>query len=62
MSNAAKPVSKPGKYGTLYLFEIAYRDTPVPNEVNFTTRLWAYDIEHAVQKSVSCTAPSSTAC
>lgn len=45
----SKPATKQGKYGTLYLFEISYRDRFDPFNTG-TSRYWAYDSEHAVEK------------
>lgn len=45
------PRTKPGKYGTLYLYEIEYTDDTDPS--GFGTdhvRYWAYDPEHAIDK------------
>ncbi len=46
--------SKPGKHGTLHLFEIAYTDKPERDDgqpyYNGTSRVWAYDADHAVEK------------
>ena len=44
-----KPMSKQGEYGTLYLYEIAYCDVH-DSDIAFTTRVWAYDAEHALDK------------
>lgn len=47
-------VTKPGKYGTLFLYEIAYTDRPERDDgqpyYSGTQRTWAYSIEHAVEK------------
>ena len=49
-----KPITKPGKHGTLYLYEIAYTDRPERDDgqpyYNDTQRVWAYDLDHAVEK------------
>lgn len=44
-------VSKPGKYGTLYLFEITYRsDTDTEGREPLKGRWWGYDIDHAEER------------
>lgn len=40
-----KPVSKPGRYGTLYLFELEYTDSADGGCPVFKTRKWAYDTD-----------------
>ncbi len=37
--------SKPGKHGTLYLFEITYRDTS-DHDISFKNRVYRYDLDH----------------
>lgn len=44
-----RPRTKKGKYGTLYLYRIAYRDLD-PACPRFTTKLWAYNREHAEER------------
>ena len=44
-----EPATKPGKYGTLYLYQIAYCDAS-DSTIAFSTRVWAYDSEHALDK------------
>jgi hypothetical protein len=47
------PITKPGQYGTLYLYEMSYTDPS--DRVMFgvrQTRLFAYNEEHAVDKWV----------
>lgn len=41
--------TKPGKHGTVYRYEIDYR-SPDPGSPTFTTRMWAYDFEHALER------------
>lgn len=49
-SAAARPYrTKPGKYGTLYLYRVIYRNRFVPDET-FITNLWAYNPEHAEER------------
>ena len=44
-----KTQTKPGKYGTLYRFELTYRDSC--DEFNTGIQsVWAYDVEHAIEK------------
>ncbi len=45
-----KPTTKPGKHGTLYLYELTYTDTSDPGMGESTTRLWAYNLEHVEDK------------
>lgn len=50
------PITRPGKYGRLYLYRVTYEDSPVlPGEVGYRDayRTWAYDSEHAEQKFLS---------
>lgn len=48
---APRPFAKkPGKHGTLYLFEIKYRDEGDPASPTFEQKEWAYDPEHAEDK------------
>ena len=47
-----EPATKPGKYGTLYLYQIAYCDVS-DSTIAFSTRIWAYDSEHAIDKFYS---------
>ena len=42
------PRSKPGQHGTLYLYEITYRDGS--DGPTFKQRTWAYSLEHAEQR------------
>lgn len=42
-------VSKPGKYGTLHLFAVAYEDS-FDRFNRGVIRTWAYDAEHAEEK------------
>lgn len=42
-----KPLTKPGKHGTLYRYRIAYEIDP---GVWFTWSTWAYDADHAVDR------------
>lgn len=50
----ATTTTKPGLYGTLYLFKITYTDdSPEPNGFGEATcKLWAYDYEHARERFV----------
>lgn len=43
-------VTKQGKYGTLYLYEIVYTDLDDPCCPDFTTRMWGYDAEHVQER------------
>lgn len=43
-------VKKPGKYGTLYLFRLVYRDKGDFASPDFTWQTWAYNFEHAEDK------------
>jgi hypothetical protein len=45
--NTTTPTTKPGMYGTLYLYRIVYRDLD-PGCPDFTTRRWAYCEEDAI--------------
>lgn len=55
-----RPVSKPGKHGTLYLYRVSYCDgvetcdgmraTPDPAAPPMYVDVWAYDTEHAMEK------------
>lgn len=45
-----KPVSKPGKHGTLYLYAIKYRDKYDSVAPEFEQRTWAYSEEHALDR------------
>lgn len=36
--------NKPGKHGTLYLYEITYRDAG--GSPDFKSRVWRYSLEH----------------
>ena len=40
-------VSKPGKYGTLFLYTVTYTDPGDPGFGEDTWRTWAYSLEHA---------------
>jgi hypothetical protein len=42
-------ITKPGKHGTLYLYEIRYRDGG-DGHFEATCRCYAYDAEHAQEK------------
>lgn len=48
----SRPLTKTGKHGTLYRYEITYRDYTTYNEIGYdaTQRVWAYNIEHAEEK------------
>ena len=46
----AKPTTRPGKFGTLYLYELTYTDTSDSGMGELTCRLWAYNLEHAEDK------------
>ena len=46
--NISRPVSKPGRYGTLYLYRIVYRDRD-PASPAFEWRTWAYTSDHALE-------------
>ena len=45
-----KPLSKPGKHGTLYLYEIVYTDPTDDCMGEMTQRLWAYNAEHLADR------------
>ena len=45
-----KPLTKPGKHGTLYHYVLTYGDSIDPNFPDSTWRTWAYDSEHALDK------------
>ena len=40
--------TKPGKYGTLYLYEITYTDSSDAGCGEMTARVWRYSLEHVV--------------
>ena len=42
--------SKPGKFGTLYLYEVRFRDRTDPDNPFDRGRYWAYDADHAVDR------------
>lgn len=44
-----QPVTKPGKHGTLYRYELVYRDNSDMSP-EATQVVWAYDQEHAIEK------------
>lgn len=44
------PIMKPGKHGTLYLYELVYDDGPDSGCPEFKTRTWAYNMEHAIER------------
>lgn len=48
------PITKPGRYGTLYRFKIQY--TAGEGSPVFLWRTWAYDAEHAWEKWHDCNA------
>ena len=43
-------VKKPGKHGTLYLFNVRYRDKYDFASPDFDWKTWAYNEEHAEQR------------
>jgi len=43
-------MSKPGKYGTLYLFTVSYNDPTDPAFGTQTYQTWAYNAEHVSDK------------
>ena len=43
-------ITKPGQHGTLYLYRITYRNAGQDDHERFTTRLYAYDVEHALDR------------
>ena len=46
-------VTKPGKYGTLKLYELTFSCTCDPySPCNGTSKMWAYSVEHAEEKFV----------
>lgn len=46
-----RPRTKPGRYGTLYRYRVAYRgEERDPAAPDFDTFVWAYDEEHALEK------------
>lgn len=47
-----EPLTKEGRHGTLYRYEIEYSDEVNGNDLMFrsTWRCWAYDSEHAIDK------------
>lgn len=42
--------TKPGQYGPLYLYQIAYTDPSDDGCGEHTERLWAYNTEHALDR------------
>ena len=46
----SKPLTKPGKHGTLYHFVLTYGDDIDPSFGPMTWKTWAYDSEHALDK------------
>ena len=47
----ARPVTKPGKHGTLYRYRVVYRGVEHdPAAPAFDACVWAYDEEHALEK------------
>jgi hypothetical protein len=47
---ASKPLTKPGKHGTLYHYVITYTDPTDDYFPDMTWKTWAYDSEHALDK------------
>jgi hypothetical protein len=43
---AGKPRTKPGKYGTLYLYELEYTDGGDRGMGVLHSRVWRYSLEH----------------
>lgn len=43
-------LTKPGQYGTLYRYELTYRDEHDADCPEMRWRCWAYDAEHAAIK------------
>jgi len=51
MPRATSPgLTKPGRFGPLYLYRIAYRDKDDPSCPVFRWNAWAYSAEHAEDK------------
>ena len=50
MTNAT---TKPGQHGTLYLYEITYTDPSDDCIGELKQRMWAYNIEHALDRFYS---------
>lgn len=48
-----KPVTKPGTYGTLYLYLVRYTDTRDDCCPTFQQRMWAYNLEHVEDRFYS---------
>lgn len=42
-------MTKPGRYGTLYRYELVYTDESDAGFGEMTTRLWAYSLDSAVE-------------
>ena len=43
-------ITKQGEHGTLYLHRIVYRNAGQDDHERFTTRLYGYDKEHAIDR------------
>lgn len=50
MGKSKQAITKPGRHGTLILHEIVYTDDGDGGCPEFSVRVWAYTIEHAVEK------------
>ena len=49
------PLTKPGRYGTLYRYRIMYRGTEDdPGQLDQPWHCWAYNLEHAEEKFYDC--------
>jgi hypothetical protein len=48
MMSASKYMTKPGQYGTLYLYEVTYSDDQRDGQPSYTgtQRVWRYSLEH----------------
>ena len=46
----SKPLTKPGKHGTLYHYVITYGDDIDPDFPDMTWKTWAHDSDHALDK------------
>jgi hypothetical protein len=44
------PRTKPGQYGTLYLYAVTYTDPSDFAIGELVQRIWAYNIEHALDR------------
>jgi len=49
-AGAGNPTTKPGKHGTLYLYEIKYTDPSDEGMGEMSMRRWAYNLEHVEER------------